>query len=128
MEHTPDPWRILPEFRRLLRPGGHVILSVPFIYHLHGAPDDYFRFTSFGVYRLAAAAGLEVLEIATTGGLFHSICQALSIFTTACVWTSQAPLAASFLARFLALLANLIDGFDTGGVFHQSVNAVLLRP
>src|SRR5205085_2774695 len=62
MEHTPEPWRILPEFARVLSPSGRVILSVPFLYHLHGAPDDYFRFTAHGIVGLANRAGFEVAE------------------------------------------------------------------
>jgi SAM-dependent methyltransferase len=125
MEHTCEPWRILPEFRRVLRTGGHVILSVPFLYYLHGAPYDYFRFTRFGVERLASAAGFEIVEMVTTGGLAHTILQALSMLTTACLWTPHAPLLAAIPARCLATLANLIDRLDSRGVFHQSVNAVL---
>jgi SAM-dependent methyltransferase len=125
MEHTCEPWRILPEFRRVLRPGGHVILSVPFLYYLHGAPEDYFRFTRFGVEHLASAAGLQVVAMETTGGLAHTVLQALSMLTTACLWTPRAPLFAAIPARSLAALARLIDRLDRHGVFHQSVNAVL---
>lgn len=125
MEHTPQPWRILPEFRRVLRPGGNIILSVPFLYHLHGGPHDYFRFTRFGVEQLAAAAGLDVIEISTAGGLAHSICQALSMLATACLWTPRAPTIAPVPARCLALLAGFLDRIDTRRVFSQSVNAVL---
>jgi hypothetical protein len=125
MEHTHEPWRILPEFRRVLHPGGHVILSVPFLYYLHGVPNDYFRFTRFGVERLAAAAGLEIIEMGTTGGLAHTILQALSMLTTACLWTPRAPFLAEIPARCLAMLARSIDRLDRRGIFHQSVNAVL---
>ena len=125
MEHTTEPWLILPEFRRVLRPGGHIILSVPFLYYLHGVPNDYFRFTRYGVQRLASAAGLEIVEWRATGGLAHTILQALSIVATAVLWTRHAPYLTATSSRILTHLANLLDGFDAPGLFRQNINAVL---
>lgn len=128
MEHTPEPWRILPEFVRVLRPGGHVILSVPFLYFLHGAPDDYFRFTLHGAIRLANDAGLRIVEKRTAGGLAHTIFQAMSIAVTATLWTSRAPWLVTVPTRMLLAAARMIDKFDTFGTFAQSVNLVLEKP
>ena len=33
------------EINRILKKGGYLIGSVPFLYQVHGAPNDYFRFT-----------------------------------------------------------------------------------
>jgi len=37
---------------RLLKPGGKVVLSVPFAWKFHGYPSDYWRFTREGVKKL----------------------------------------------------------------------------
>jgi hypothetical protein len=50
------------ELRRVLRPGGHLLLSLPFIQPAHANPDDYFRFTAEGMRELAGDAGLTVIE------------------------------------------------------------------
>jgi SAM-dependent methyltransferase len=127
MEHTPEPWRILPEFHRVLRPAGRVILSVPFLYHLHGAPEDYFRFTVHGTVRLAREAGFEVVEQRTGGGVVHTACQALSLLIAGALWTSRAPWLVTAPARTLFGLARALDRFDRAGLFAQTVNVVLKK-
>lgn len=45
LEHSKYPENILTEIHRVLKPGGKLILTTPFIYPIHGAPSDYRRFT-----------------------------------------------------------------------------------
>jgi SAM-dependent methyltransferase len=68
LEHTREPWRVMAEFARLLRPGGHVVISVPFIYPLHEKPHDYWRFTGYGLEAISSSAGLLPLEVSAKGG------------------------------------------------------------
>lgn len=51
-EHLPDPRASLKEIRRILKSGGVILISTPFIYGEHGAPYDYVRFTSSGMQQL----------------------------------------------------------------------------
>ena len=127
LEHVEEPWLVLPEFRRVLKPNGRIILSVPFLYHLHDPPRDYFRFSTHGIAALAEAAGLEVLEREEAGGLAHTICNSLSIAIVAMVWTKRAPFLATTPAALLHGLARAIDSLDGGHIFAQTVNLVL-RP
>jgi SAM-dependent methyltransferase len=68
LEHTRQPFEVMAEFARLLRPGGYLILSVPFIYPLHETPYDFWRFTPYGLAELCRSAGLRVQTILTKGG------------------------------------------------------------
>jgi len=45
LEHVPKPWVAVEEVRRILKPGGTLITSTPFMIAVHKVPEDYWRFT-----------------------------------------------------------------------------------
>lgn len=70
LEHVPEPWQALAEFRRVLKEGGHLILTVPHISWLHNEPHDYYRYTPHGLAHLLIREGFRSHEIAPAGGIF----------------------------------------------------------
>ena len=68
LEHVPEPWRMVAEMARVLEPGGHLILTAPHIWGLHEEPQDYFRFTCYGLEHLARRAGLQPIEVRPMAG------------------------------------------------------------
>ncbi len=70
LEHVPDPRRVLAEAGRLLRPGGRLIASMPFMSRVHAAPSDYQRYTAFKLKRLLAEAGFVDVDIGAQGLYF----------------------------------------------------------
>jgi SAM-dependent methyltransferase len=68
LEHLYQPSVFIGELARICRPGGIVILGVPYLYPIHEAPHDYCRHTEFSLRRLCDRAGLEVLELRPYGG------------------------------------------------------------
>lgn len=52
LEHVADPRRAAAEIHRLLKPGGSLVLSTPFIFPLHDRPYDFFRYTRYGLSNL----------------------------------------------------------------------------
>jgi SAM-dependent methyltransferase len=69
LEHLPDAGLACREIGRILKPGGVLILNTPFLYMLHEVPYDYYRHTRYSLERLAAEAGLEIVDLVEIGGL-----------------------------------------------------------
>jgi len=52
LEHCAQPFRLAENVTQLLAPGGHVVVSAPFVWQIHGYPDDYWRFSPSGIRTL----------------------------------------------------------------------------
>lgn len=70
LEHLKEPPKAFQEFSRILKPGGKIFLTTNFIYQLHSVPDDYYRFTKFGLKYLGQANGFAVERLKPQGGIF----------------------------------------------------------
>jgi SAM-dependent methyltransferase len=67
LEHVADSAGAFAELARLLRPGGQIIITTPFMYRLHEEPHDYVRLTNGAIAAHATHCGLAVAESATLG-------------------------------------------------------------
>ena len=78
LEHLETPAVAIEEATRLLRAGGHLILTTPFAWPLHEEPRDFFRYSPHGLRHLAEGAGLEVVELRPLGGAWTTSALLLS--------------------------------------------------
>ena len=75
MEHVDNSDKMMQECNRVLKPGAHLILSVPLCWELHEEPYDFFRFTKYGLKELCDRNNFEVIEILPNGGKWAAIFQ-----------------------------------------------------
>lgn len=74
LEHVRKPWVVSDEIYRVLKPGGHVVLDVPFLSAIHDK-NDYFRFTDKGIRSLFDEDKFEPVfeQVGSAGGSFLSV-------------------------------------------------------
>lgn len=70
LEHVTKPDKALNEFFRIMKNNGVLILSVPHLSYLHNEPNDFYRYTIYGLRYMLEKAGFEIVYISPTGGLF----------------------------------------------------------
>jgi len=127
IEHANDLEFTLGQMSRVLRTGGTIILSFPFLYNVHGAPDDHRRFTHFGAKKLLP--GYEILHLETQGGigstlviLFLNWIDTAMSRATATKFLKGVLLPVSIPMSFaLNLLGLAVDNLDRTNSFYSNV-------
>jgi SAM-dependent methyltransferase len=115
LEHTRDPKLVVAEMARVTNLRGKLFLVVPNQWEIHQAPNDFFRFTQYGVGHLLAAAGFRVLNIEPVGGFFWLMSRrcinTLTFFQSGLKWPIFFVLA-PFFGLLFPLLFYFADALD----------------
>jgi SAM-dependent methyltransferase len=75
LEHLRRPERAVAEMYRVLKPGGHCLVTVPQTNELHEEPHDYFRYTGYGLRDLFEREGFVTITCEQRGGVFSVTAQ-----------------------------------------------------
>ena len=78
LEHVFDHRTAISEIHRVMIEGGVLYGWVPFLFAVHGAPHDYWRYTDLSMMELLSAAGFNQVRAENTGSLFLSVYDLLS--------------------------------------------------
>lgn len=80
LDDLPDPAAYFQEINRVLKPGGLAIMVETLSFPEHDAPNDYFRFTRYGLRYLAETNNFTVEKIIPLGGFWNQIGSLLMAF------------------------------------------------
>jgi SAM-dependent methyltransferase len=75
LEHVFNPLDFMNEISRVLKPGGHLLLTVPFAWDEHEQPYDFARYSSFGIAHLLENNGFTIVNFTKSTTGFMAICQ-----------------------------------------------------
>ena len=62
LEHVFNPDEFLAEIKRVLKPGGKLLLTVPFVWDEHEQPFDFARYSTFGLIALLERQGFRIIQ------------------------------------------------------------------
>lgn len=93
LEHCFDPSLVLQEIKRVLKPGGAFFFTVPFLWPIHDAPHNHYRYTPYALERLLAEAGFNDIRIEALGGWNAAMAQMIGL------WLRRAPMAGDVRAQ-----------------------------
>jgi ubiquinone/menaquinone biosynthesis C-methylase UbiE len=87
LEHAKSPQVLLSEAFRVLKPGGKLVITVPWSARVHHIPFDYHRFTPFQLQHLMEQAGFSECQIQARGNNICSIANKMTLIA----WTLFSP-------------------------------------
>ncbi len=108
LEHVATPETAASELFRVLRPGGRLLVTVPFVAELHEEPHDHYRYTRLGIRGLLERAGFLVESVAPLSGYFSTMAHLTRVGGLAMRPTGSRPRAGTRLAALVLQGASLL--------------------
>jgi ubiquinone/menaquinone biosynthesis C-methylase UbiE len=68
MEHVAEPVAFLHEINRVMKPGGVLVMTTPFMVSLHEEPYDFYRYTEHGIRYLLRLTGFKLTHLESFSG------------------------------------------------------------
>ena len=100
VEHLEDPNLVLKEAYRILKEKGLLYICTPFIYHIHGDPQDFARYTDCWYRNNLERLGFKVLKIEKQGLFFSVLANMLRLYLYELYRSGTRNLAVRFLNKY----------------------------
>ena len=107
-EHVFDIDELIPEIKRVLKPGGKMLVTVPFAWNEHEVPNDFGRYTSFGLKYLLEKHGLKLINYKKSGHFAEVVAQLAVLYLHELTDTTNKNL--NLIRNFLLLSPFMILG------------------
>lgn len=114
-EHLKYPQESAREICRILRPGGYLLITAPQINELHEEPNDFFRYTKFGLREMFEREGFKTIAHSQRGGFFTMIAQTKTRYLIDRFKLYDRPIAGRLLGKIILVYGKvmmLLDRLD----------------
>ena len=134
LEHVVNENDTLAECFRVLRPGGRLLVEIPFIQGDHPAPGDYRRYTEQGVRQIVERHGFAVAESGVAVGPASALAGVMAVFLALLVsFRSRklyqlALLGTTFVAFPIKFLDRFLDRHPMAPVIASGVWVICTKP
>lgn len=108
-EHVPDAHLVAREMVRVVKPGGYVYVSAPFMHPFHASPDDFNRWTISGLKHMFR--DLEIVESGVRSGPWSTFLMFLA-YWLGVIFSFGSKKIAPFLAHIFMLVLGPLKYLD----------------
>jgi len=112
LEHLEEPVLALEEMNKALRPGGHIILTTNFIWHIHEEPRDFFRYTEYGLRYILERSGYEIVDLEPITGFWVTFGQEFCYYINKFNHYSLLKPFVYILSRFVLFVSLFLESID----------------
>lgn len=81
-EHLFNLEEMIPEIKRVMKKGGKILITCPFVWNEHEIPIDYARYTQFALKHLLEKNGFTILSQDKSGDFTMALYQMKMVYTS----------------------------------------------
>lgn len=79
-EHVFNLETVLSEICRVIKPGGQILVTCPFVWNEHEVPNDYARYTRFALTHMMEKQGFTSVVFSKSGNFVTAIFQLINLY------------------------------------------------